>query len=438
MEPTKPGLITFGARGVRPFLATLALLLAVTLGGGSANAKIDQRIYASLIMDEQTGVVLHDVNGDKLRHPASLTKIMTLYMMFDAIERGRFTPTDRLKVSSNASRKPASKLGLRSGSTITVRNAIRSLITKSANDAATVIAEALAGSESRFAEQMTRKARELGMRQTVFRNASGLPDKRQVTTAYDMAKLAIAMRRDFPGYYYLFSMKTFRYNGRTHRNHNKLLSRYSGTDGLKTGYINASRFNLVATVERGGRRLIGVVFGGRPGGWRDNHMIKLLNQGYSKLRTLRVADHLPPLPVARPSWVTDRAIAAAQPVTQPSADGPIKTASAVPLPTVRATARPEPGEGVDGVGSIDDHSDWGIQVGAYSTEARANVSVRVARSQLPDLLGEAENRIEKLNRQAGAIFRARLFGLTEEEARAACLTLKRNRLACVPVPGPRT
>jgi D-alanyl-D-alanine carboxypeptidase len=315
-----------------------------------------------------------------------------------------------------------------------VRSAIRALVTKSANDVAVTVAEAIGGTEYKFALKMTDKARSLGMKQTTFRNASGLHHPNQVTTAQDMATLAIAMRRDFPAYYHLFSTKAFSYGGRSYKNHNKLLTRYDGTDGIKTGYINASGFNLVATVERNGRRLIGIVFGGRTGSRRDNHMIKLLNTGFSKASKLRVAELLPPIPTLRPQTL----LAAAQ---APQTMQTTQIATQVPKPqdgrttvvtaSVLPTQIPEHLES----GSADDHSDWGVQVGAYSTEMRAKRSIAAAKGHLPDMLGESENRVEILERRSGAIFRARLFGLTEEEAREACLSLKRRHLPCVPVPG---
>jgi D-alanyl-D-alanine carboxypeptidase len=416
---------------------SLALLVAVTVTGISDSAMARNK-YASLIIDAETGTVLHARNADSRRHPASLTKIMTLYMLFEALEEGRLSPTSKLKVSARAAGQPPSKLGLRKGGTITVRNAIRALVTKSANDVATVVSEALGGTEYKFALKMTDKARALGMRRTTFRNASGLHHPRQITTARDMATLAIAIRRDFPGYFHLFSTTSFQYGGRNYGNHNKLLSRYSGTDGIKTGYINASGFNLVATVERNGRRLIGVVFGGRTGSRRDNHMIKLLNTGFSKASKLKVASLLPPVPELRPATILAKAqngnLGGNQPLPDRGQPGAIQPEnSQVVMASILPTAD-APAEELE-AGSVDDHSDWGVQVGAYSTELRAKRSVTAAKGHLPRLLGESETRVEILERRSGMIFRARLFGLTEDEARDACLHLKRRNLPCVPVPG---
>ncbi len=244
----------------------------------------EARRYSSIVIDAQTGEVLNARHPHRKAYPASLTKIMTLYMVFEALETGRLKLDQRLIVSKRASRMPATKLGLRAGQKITVRNAILALVTKSANDVATVVAEALGGTESKFARLMTHKARELGMTRTTFRNASGLPNKGQLSTAADMAKLAQAIIRQFPRYYRYFSTKQFTYKGRVYPNHNKLLKSFSGTDGIKTGYTSASGYNLVASAVRKNRRLIAVVFGGRTGRSRDRKVSQLLDKGFAQVR----------------------------------------------------------------------------------------------------------------------------------------------------------
>src|SRR3546814_155343 len=231
-------------RGVRILTAIALGFLWLTVSApADAAAK-----YAALVLDADTGTVLFERHAGAQRHPASLTKIMTLYMLFDAIEDGKLSLKDRLKVSAHASRQQPSKLGLRPGETIRVEDAIRALVTKSANDVAVVVAEALGGTEAKFARRMTERAHRLGMRSTTFRNASGLHHPAQVTTAYDMAMLALAVRRDFPTEYEYFSTASFTWKGHQYHNHNKLLGHYEGTDGIKTGYIGASGFNLVASV----------------------------------------------------------------------------------------------------------------------------------------------------------------------------------------------
>lgn len=250
----------------------------------SSNAPENKR-YAAIVVDAASGEVLMAKYADSLRHPASLTKIMTLYMVFDAIEHGQLHMSDRIPISLHASKMSPSKLGLRAGSSIRVEDAIKALVTKSANDIAAAFAEKLAGSETRFATRMTRKARELGMSRTVYRNASGLPDVQQVTTARDMARLAMSLLRDFPQHYHYFGIRNFTYQGKSMTNHNRLLGQYRGLDGIKTGYINASGFNLVASAKQNGRRLIGVVFGGTSWRSRNDHMVSLLDEGFAELST---------------------------------------------------------------------------------------------------------------------------------------------------------
>jgi D-alanyl-D-alanine carboxypeptidase len=232
--------------------------------------------FAAIVVDAKTGKILDEENPDALRHPASLTKIMTLYMLFERIEQGKLTLKSPLKVSENATEKPPSKLGVQEGQTISVEDAIKALVTRSANDVATVIAENLADEEEAFAVLMTRKARALGMTNTVFKNASGLPDREQVTTARDMATLGRAIQDRFPRLYPFFSTQSFYYKGRVIANHNRLLGRVPGVDGIKTGYTNASGFNLVTSIRHKNRHVVAVVLGGRTGAARDQYMRELI------------------------------------------------------------------------------------------------------------------------------------------------------------------
>ena len=261
-----------------PLAAALLLGMLIALQTGPAEA----RRYASIVIDASNGRVLHAENPDRKAYPASLTKIMTLYMVFEALESGKLTMNSKLKVSRRAARMPPSKLGLWAGQTIKVKDAMLALMTKSANDVAVAVAEALGGTESNFARLMTRQARALGMSRTTFRNASGLPNSKQLSTARDMSKLARIVLRKFPKYYKYFSTRSFTYRGRAYSNHNKLLKSFLGTDGIKTGYTHASGFNLVASAVRDNRRLIGVVFGGKTGRSRDKHMKTLLTRAFAK------------------------------------------------------------------------------------------------------------------------------------------------------------
>jgi D-alanyl-D-alanine carboxypeptidase len=266
--------------------------------GMSASASYSPA-YAAIVVDAKTGSVLHQSAPDARRHPASLTKIMTLYLLFERLEAGKITLDTQMPVSEEAASQAPTKLGLRPGQTLAVEDAIKGLVTKSANDASVVIAEALGGSQDEFAEMMTRKARAIGMANTIYRNASGLPNDQQITTARDQALLGIAIQQRFPKYYRYFSLTSFVYRGSAMRNHNHLLGRVEGVDGIKTGYTNASGFNLVTSVKRGYRHIVAVVLGGRSAGSRDARMRELISETIvdaSSKPTLTLAAETPSLP----------------------------------------------------------------------------------------------------------------------------------------------
>ena len=266
--------------GAAGLAAALAVALYATAPAAQAASK-----SAVLVIDANTGRVLHASAADELRHPASLAKMMTIYMAFELIERGQLSYQTKLKVSANAAETAPTKLDLAEGEEIALIDAIKALITKSANDMAVAIAEHIAGSEERFAKLMTQKARQLGMPATIFRNASGLPDVEQVTTARDMVTLALRLQDDFPKHYPLFATRTFTYNDETLQNHNTLLSSYEGTDGIKTGYTRASGFNLVSSVRRGGKHVVGAIFGGASAASRNAAMRTFLNMGLVRAST---------------------------------------------------------------------------------------------------------------------------------------------------------
>ena len=245
--------------------------------------------YADIMIDDNSGQVLHETDPDAPRHPASLTKVMTLYLLFGELEAGRIKLDYDLAVSARASSQNPTKLGLRAGQTIKVEDAIKGLVTKSANDAAVVVAEALGGSEEEFAQMMTRKARALGMSGTTYVNASGLPAEEQITTARDQALLGRAIRQRFPQYFTYFSLPAFAYRGRFMSNHNSLLRTVEGVDGIKTGYTEASGYNLISSTKRGERRVIGVILGERSNGARDVHMRKLIEECIVQASTARTA-----------------------------------------------------------------------------------------------------------------------------------------------------
>ena len=416
-------------------IAALAVGLA-GLAGSAAKAR-----YASFVMDMTTGRVLHAVNADTRNYPASLTKMMTLYMTFEAVEQGRLRMNERLLVSRRAAGMTPSELGLRPGERITVENAILALVTKSANDVAVVLAEALGRTEYKFALDMTRRARELGMKRTTFRNASGLPNRGQLSTARDMARLGKALIEKFPRYYDYFDTRRFTYEGDTYGNHNNLLGDYRGTDGIKTGYIRASGFNLVASVERRGHRLIGVVFGGRSAQSRDRHMIDLLDKGFRKIRSLETIEIVGP-PEPKPIRAIRRQVAAvrgnddvvAMGDADPDAYGGdelrtgTRTAGGAPLPpatqrpdTIRAAARALAAA----------RGDFAIQVGAYSRASRAHDAAVKALNDVPRLLRTSRVSVTRFRHEADPIYRARLAGLSKDRARQACRLLESRGTNCL-------
>ncbi|MCP5368886.1 MAG: D-alanyl-D-alanine carboxypeptidase [Hyphomicrobiales bacterium] len=396
-----------------PLLLVLALLLPALLVPAAAQAK-----YASFVMDAETGRVLHAVNADTRNFPASLTKMMTLYLTFEALESGRWSWDTELKVSARAARQPPSRLGLRAGQTITVETAVMALITKSANDVASTIAHNHSGGERAFAQVMTAKAQQIGMARTVFRNSSGLPHSRQQSTARDMAMLARALLNDFPAYYHRFSAREFAYHGHRYKNHNNLLKTYVGTDGVKTGYIRASGYNLVASAVRGGHRIIGVVFGGRSAKARDRHMATLLNKGFSTIDpALARSDYTPS---------TGEQVAAAAPAPAPT---PAMQAAPVAAPARRAAS-------VDRVGGFEPSGEgtgsWGVQVGAYHQEEPAFEMAKKAVALAPNYLKDGWIRVAPLRKgKRRPLYRGRILGLTRKQAYLACQVLERKKVNCM-------
>jgi D-alanyl-D-alanine carboxypeptidase len=375
----------------------------------SAHAK-----YASFIINENTKRIYHNANADTRNYPASLTKIMTLYLVFDALKSKKISMNSKFKVSKRATRQPPSKLNLSAGSNITVKNAILALVTKSANDVATVIAENLGKSERNFARLMTRKAKKLGMTRTTFRNASGLPNRGQLSTARDMATLGIAIRKNHPKFFKLFKTKSFIYKGVKYTNHNNLLGSYSGTDGIKTGYTNASGFNLVASVERNGQRIIGVVFGGKKARSRDKHMVTLLNK-YFKTSLSK-----PLVRIAKPSEL---------PKTRPKIVVAEKNIKNFKIPP----------EIINNIIPNDIEEDWFIQIGAFKNRLNAHKAARNARNIVPEQLGNLPASLSKItksstNNNLQYLWRVRFVELAENQARSVCAELWTSGLSCIPLP----
>ncbi|MEQ9448807.1 MAG: D-alanyl-D-alanine carboxypeptidase family protein [Rhodospirillaceae bacterium] len=396
--------------GIRTALVRAAagmLLLLLPTAAPAAN------IYASIVVEADTGRVLHERYADSERYPASLTKMMTLYLLFEAIENGELTMESEFEVSKRAAGQAPSRLGLRPGSKIKVEDALNALITKSANDVATVVAENLADKEYLFAVKMTRKARALGMMNTTFRNASGLPNSRQVSTARDMAILSARLFKDFPQYYPYFSRPKFSYGGRTYKSHNNLLGRYEGADGIKTGYTRASGFNLAASAEREGKRLVAVVLGGRSVTTRDRHLVDLLDKGFAVLSD-------------RPDMViaADR-IEAFQDSSETTDAGPLGGASG-------------------SVGDVDDvingvpgwvilEETWGIQIGAFSVKGTAQLVAKRAAEKL-EYYGDVRPFVERVRIKGRTLYRARVLGLERRDLVRACsIVVPENMDNCLAV-----
>lgn len=295
--------------------------------------------FSSIIVDGNSGATLTANSPDASRHPASLTKIMTLYLLFERLEAGKLKLDSEMEVSEHASEQAPTKLGLRPGQTIKVEDAIKGLVTRSANDAAVVIAEAIAGDEDDFAKLMTRKARALGMSKTVYRNASGLPNDEQVTTARDQATLGRAIQDRFPRHYRYFATASFNYHGHAIRNHNRLLGNVEGVDGIKTGYTRASGFNLVTSMRRGNRHLVGVVLGGRSGGSRDAIMRNLLAENLEKASTRRTVAAISERNASDANADVAEAEAAARPTQMVQSQGAVQVASAASEPVAAPTTR---------------------------------------------------------------------------------------------------
>ncbi|WP_337996951.1 D-alanyl-D-alanine carboxypeptidase family protein [Oleispirillum naphthae] len=401
-------------------IALLALACFWLAGAPDATAK-----YAAFVIDANTGRTLYADGADVQNHPASLTKMMTLYLLFEDLQAGHITLRSPLTVTARAERQPPSSLGLHKGQIIPVHTAIEALVIKSANDVAVTVAENLAGSEVLFAQRMTAKARQLGMSRTTFRNASGLHHRAQLTTARDLARLALALQHDFPKYYKYFALKEFDFDGQTISTHNNLLKSYPGADGLKTGFIQASGFNLAASAVRGGHRLIAVVMGGNTARWRDHRTAGLLDRGFQEIA---FADNRLPRPPMNPE--NPRALASL------SGEGEERVA-ALALPAgvgegdTDAAALPEPAPERPRTVAARPGA-WGIQVGAFSDRAAAEGAARHAMAMQTDAAAaRAQSRIEPLKAKTRTLYRARIIGLSSGDANRACTLIQREAKPCM-------
>jgi D-alanyl-D-alanine carboxypeptidase len=396
-----------GFRRSRSTAAVAALaLFGVLAASPAARAQVGSDRYSSIIVDARTGQVLEAENPDAERHPASLTKMMTLYMAFEALRDRRISLGDQMQVSAHAASMEPSKLGLAPGTMLTVEQAILGLVTLSANDAASVLGEYLGGDEDRFAQMMTLRAHAMGMAHTTFRNASGLPDPDQWSTAQDLATLARRILTDFPNDYSYFSTPNFTFHRRVIYNHDTMLKTYPGADGFKTGYTKASGHNLVTSAMRGNVRLIGVVLGANGNAERNVRMAALLDQGFAEMNVAPVAAITtvarrdpPPPPPGRLGGL----IGSAQAAELPRA----RQASAMPTPPAAGTR-------------------WSIQVGTYPSAKEASSAAAIARKTAEG----GEVRVEETKLNGRPTWRAQVTGLTAPEAQSACAVLSKHKTAC--------
>ena len=452
-----------------PVRIALALLLVVALAMPTEAAKGGK--YAAIVIDANSGKTLFSANADARRFPASLTKMMTLYLVFEGMAAGKFKKTTPVRFSAHASSMPPTKLGVKAGGSVPMETIIYALVTKSANDAAAAVAEYIGGSEENFARMMTAKARRLGMNGTVFRNASGLPNSAQHTTARDMATLGIALREHFPQYYAYFSTRSFTYGRQRMGNHNKLLGRVKGVDGIKTGYTRASGFNLVSSVKVDGRKVVAVVMGGASGGARDRHMAELLRQYMPKASSrgggpllvqvekpaetpqmivsagapetvaasaVRLPMKNAPMPDQRPEaaqeevTIADLAAEASSRVEQAFAEPQPRPAAAVKAVEPKAV-EPKPAE-VDPIKTASIPSGWAVQVAAAQSQADAQKKLAATSRQAPAILADASGYTMAFDKDGVTYFRVRFGGFSSKtEAWNACNALKKKKIACYAV-----
>lgn len=364
-----------------------------------AGCSIAHAATSHIVIDAESGEVISSSGADIKKYPASLTKMMTLYLLFEAIEDGKVSMDDTFKVSRVAAGRSPSKLGAPVGAKIKVRTLVDALIVKSANDCATVVAEGLAGTEAEFAKKMTAKAKLLGMKNTTFKNASGLPNRAQISTARDMAKLGAAMYKNFPQHYHLFAKKSFTYNGQTIKTHNHLLKTYNGADGMKTGYIAASGYNIITSAKKDSTRVIAVALGHKSVKERDTKVASLMTKGLNKLAlnnqsTQKVYAKLENISI--------------QKLEKKSNDVIVKTAS----------------------NEQQNIAKWAIQVGAFSNYAKARNYALGLKKSSSNLKGKKVN-IEPVESSSAIVYRSQLIGFNKISADNACKSLKKSNKSCI-------
>jgi D-alanyl-D-alanine carboxypeptidase len=385
--------------------------------------------YAAIVVDAKTGEVLYGKRADAPRYPASITKVMTLYLAFEALAAGKIELDDPVVFSPRASAQSPTKLGVRAGDSITVMQAMQGMVTRSANDAAVAMAEKLGGTEQRFATLMTLRAHELGMTNSNFTNANGLPDSRNISTARDLAILSRAVMRDYPQYYRLFATKSFEFRGQTIGNHNHLLSEVSGVDGLKTGFTNASGFNIAISGVRDNRRLIVVVLGGPTRITRDRVAESLLSTGFEVLNRRARGEQIT---VAQNFFEPSSLAEAPQPsMQQGDTESGLRVQLASSPPPGRASkiqiVEPSSVPRLNGKARKEAGGRWTIQVGSFNSRSDAREQLAIVEKKFGRHVDDARAVAEK---DAGK-YRARFSGMSEADARTACKALKAKRQPCV-------
>ncbi len=430
----------------RQALSGVFLALTLVFSGVSAVAAP----YAAMVIDARSGEVLHARNADTRLHPASLTKMMTLYVAFEAIKNGEISLDTRVTISKRAAAEPPSKLGLIAGQKVALKYLIRAAAVKSANDAATAIAEAVGGSEAKFARRMNKTAKALGMSRTTFRNAHGLTETGHLSTARDMTRLGRHLFYDYPEYYNLFSRRETQAVGKKVRNTNrKFLAAYDGADGIKTGYTSAAGFNLVASARRGNERIIATVFGGRSTATRNARVVELLDLGF-RLAPSQVAERKPslpdysgakrtqviaavsksPRPLPRPARTSEEAEQVEQIIADAVAANAEDTGADPPatVPGVRPVARDD-GQKVVTRMSTSGGRHWGIDLGSFATRSEAEKLLMA--TALQDL-SALDGALRKITVHGGK-YMARFVGLTETKANRACARITAQRRNCAPL-----
>jgi D-alanyl-D-alanine carboxypeptidase len=459
----RQALAAYGLRAASFLKLALALLTALALMlGAAAEASAANGKYAAIVVDANTGKTLFSANADQARYPASLTKMMTLYMVFERLASGKLKKGTQIPFSKHAASMAPTKLGVRAGGSASVETIIYSLVTRSANDSAAAVAEYIGGSEDGFARMMTAKARSLGMRGTVFRNASGLPDTAQHSTARDLAILGLALREHFPQYYPYFATRSFAYGRQRMANHNRLLGRVKGVDGIKTGYTRASGFNLVTSVGDGKRRIVAVVMGGQTGRARDNHMAELIRTYLPKASgrggggdliaqaepvgaaEVAVAETVKPKVVKKASNASSKAdMRIAQASEAPTATTVTEIVQGGTEPVVQAYAEPGPKKAKEALAAIDPvrtsstgaaPSGWSIQVASIPDEGKARAKLASTGKLAAAALKGADAYTAPFEKDGTTYYRVRFGGFASKNAAwNACGALKKKKISCYAV-----